>query len=197
MNNKYKIIAIIGQAGSGKDYFARQLLESNLIPNSNKIIITSTRPIREHEENNKDYHFVDIDTFTTKMLTGELIEATTFRNWYYGTSIDDLDKDKINIGVYNPEAVEILVESSNLDIFLVYVTASDKTRLLRQLNREEKPDCDEIVRRYTADQNDFRKSRIELLRPAVVVVNDGDRNVNDLVKEVANAYNYYTLGKND
>ena len=172
-------------------------MESNLIPNSNKIIITSTRPIREHEENNKDYHFVDIDTFTTKMLTGELIEATTFRNWYYGTSIDDLDKDKINIGVYNPEAVEILVESSNLDIFLVYVTASDKTRLLRQLNREEKPDCDEIVRRYTADQNDFRKSRIELLRPAVVVVNDGDRNVNDLVKEVANAYNYYTLGKND
>lgn len=197
MGNKYKIIAIIGQAGSGKDYFARQLLESNLIPNSNKIIITSTRPIREHEENNKDYHFVDIDTFTTKMLTGELIEATTFRNWYYGTSINDLDKDKINIGVYNPEAVEILVESSNLDIFLVYVTASDKTRLLRQLNREEKPDCDEIVRRYTADQNDFRKSRIELLRPAVVVVNDGDRNMNDLVKEVTNAYNYYTLGKND
>ena len=172
-------------------------MESNLIPNSNKIIITSTRPIREHEENNKDYHFVDIDIFTTKMLTGELIEATTFRNWYYGTSINDLDKDKINIGVYNPEAVEILVESSNLDVFLVYVTASDKTRLLRQLNREEKPDCDEIVRRYTADQNDFRKSRIELLRPAVVVVNDGDRNVNDLVKEVANAYNYYTLGKND
>jgi hypothetical protein len=35
------------------------------------------------------------------------------------------------------------------------VRASAKTRLLRQLNRQDNPDVDEIVRRYRTDKEDF------------------------------------------
>ena len=35
------------------------------------------------------------------------------------------------------------------------VICSDKTRLLRQLNREDHPNVDEIVRRYKTDKDDF------------------------------------------
>lgn len=38
---------------------------------------------------------------------------------------------------------------------LFYITASDKTRLLRQLNREGDPDVEEIIRRYSTDKKDF------------------------------------------
>ena len=38
---------------------------------------------------------------------------------------------------------------------MYYVTAKDKTRLLRQLNREENPNVDEIIRRYKTDKEDF------------------------------------------
>jgi hypothetical protein len=36
-----------------------------------------------------------------------------------------------------------------------YIVTSDKTRLLRQLNRELCPNVDEIIRRYSTDKKDF------------------------------------------
>lgn len=42
-----------------------------------------------------------------------------------------------------------------LDLTIVYVQTNDKVRLIRQLNREEEPDVDEILRRYRTDQWDF------------------------------------------
>ena len=38
---------------------------------------------------------------------------------------------------------------------LFYITATDKTRMLRQLNREGDPNVDEIIRRYKTDKEDF------------------------------------------
>jgi hypothetical protein len=37
-----------------------------------------------------------------------MIEATEHRDWFYGTDIRDLVEDKINIGVFNPIALDIL-----------------------------------------------------------------------------------------
>jgi hypothetical protein len=33
------------------------------------------------------------------------IEFTCFNSWWYGTSIDALTKDKINIGIFSPKAI--------------------------------------------------------------------------------------------
>ena len=46
------------------------------------------------------------------------------------------------------------------DIDRICKTA-DKERLLRSLNREEKPDCQEICRRFLADKKDFADENIE------------------------------------
>ena len=64
-------------------------------------------------------------------------------------------KDKINIGVFNPAGVEALLEDPRLDVFVIEVLVNDKTRLLRCLNRESKPDCTEICRRFLTDEQDF------------------------------------------
>ena len=86
-----------------------------------------------------------------------MLETTNFNNWYYGTSIDSLSNDKINIGVFNPDGIMSLLEDDRIELEIYYITAKGKTRLIRQLNREENPDVDEIIRRYDADEIQFQK----------------------------------------
>jgi hypothetical protein len=84
-----------------------------------------------------------------------MLEATEFRDWFYGTTLDALVKDKINIGVFNPASIDALLEDSRLDVIVFEVNAPDKQRLMRYLTREEMPDCAELCRRYFADEKDF------------------------------------------
>lgn len=123
-----------------------------------------------------------------------MLEATVFNDWCYGTSKNNLDKDALNIGVFNPEGVEILRENKDIDLLVVYIVADSKVRLLRQLNREEHPDCDEIVRRYGTDKMDFRSSRIDLIRPDFVIENNGERDIDSLAIKFA-FENYNILGE--
>lgn len=151
---KIKIIALFGKSGAGKDTIQKWIMKH--YPNKfNSIVSCTTRPKREGEIDGKDYFFLTNEEFAQKVLDLSMLEATEFRNWYYGTSIDQLDKDKINIGVFNIAGIEALLEDKRLDIFPVLVYASDKTRLLRALNREENPDCAEICRRFKTDNDDF------------------------------------------
>ena len=118
-----------------------------------------------------------------------MLEATVFNDWCYGTSINNLDKDCLNIGVFNPEGVEILQEESNVDIEVIYIIADDKVRLLRQLNREEHPNCDEIIRRYGADKQDFNDVRIDMvISPDYKILNNGDKTIQELAYEFSLAY---------
>jgi hypothetical protein len=84
-----------------------------------------------------------------------MLEATEFRDWFYGTTLNSLSKDKINIGVFNPAGVEALLEDSRLNVKVFEIVAPDKQRLMRYLNREEYPDCAEMCRRYFTDEKDF------------------------------------------
>lgn len=90
-----------------------------------------------------------------------MIESTNFNNWFYGTSFDGLNKEKINIGVFNPAGLRLLKSNSKVDLLVFYVQASDKQRLIRQLNREDDPNVEEIIRRYHADKIDFQSIGVE------------------------------------
>ena len=56
--NRYKILAVMGQAGAGKDSFVDALIKNNYIPNAKPIISCTTRPIREHEQDGVNYHYL-------------------------------------------------------------------------------------------------------------------------------------------
>jgi guanylate kinase len=186
---KYKIIAVMGQAGAGKDSFVNTLLEDTRFKDIAKPIIScTTRPIREHEQDGVNYHYLTNEEFAEQVVNGEMLEATVFNNWCYGTSTKNLDEDALNIGVFNPEGVEILQGSNNIDLTVVYILANDKVRLLRQLNREENPDCNEIVRRFGADKKDFRQERIDAINPDYKILNNGDKTIDLLAQEFATAY---------
>lgn len=185
----YKILAVMGQAGAGKDSFVDALIKNNYIPNAKPIINCTTRPIREHEQDGVNYHYLTNEQFAEQVINGEMLEATVFNDWCYGTSVNNLDKDCLNIGVFNPEAIEILQEASNVDLEVIYIIADDKVRLLRQLNREEHPDCNEIVRRFGTDKQDFSEARIDyVIVPDYRIQNNGDKPIDLLAQEFAAAY---------
>lgn len=152
----YKIIALCGKSGAGKDSLMMAIF-SHLEKYLNPIISHTTRPRREKEIADKSYHFVSEDEFLTLIDENKMLETTNFNNWYYGTSIDSLSNDKINIGVFNPDGIMSLLEDDRIELEIYYITAKGKTRLIRQLNREENPDVDEIIRRYDADEIQFQK----------------------------------------
>ena len=154
MNNKIKVIALFGKSASGKDTIKEKLLDE-LSDISHRIVSFKTRPTRDGEVEDVDYFFVTEEEFTKYVVTNILIEATSFKSWFYGTDFSALDKDALNIGVFNVTAIEALLEDPRLDVLPVYIESSDKIRLLRSLNREKHPDCAEICRRFQADEKDF------------------------------------------
>lgn len=165
----FDVIALMGKAGSGKDALLHELIRQ--CPNANEMISCTTRPIREGEAHGVNYFYMTPEEFGARVLNGEMLECTEFNNWFYGTSYEALRSNCINIGVFNPTGVESLLHFPDINVKVFYITASDKTRLLRQLNREENPDVQEIIRRFRADMIDF-EDLTDI--PYIEINNEGD-----------------------
>ena len=178
----------MGKAGSGKDTLLKALFAQPQFKEASPIISCTTRPIRENEKDGIDYHFLTNEEFTNQLLQNEMIEATVFNTWCYGTSIKNLNPNKLNIGVFNPEGVGLLRENPNINLKLIYIEANDKDRLLRQLNREKNPDVHEIVRRFYADEDDFVEEEIEFLAPDCYITNNNGADINRIAAAIAKAW---------
>lgn len=152
---KLKLIVLYGPAGAGKDYILKKALEE--IPQLHKPVLYTSRPKREGEVNGVHYNFVTSEEFSEKVISGELIEASVFNHWGYGSSLDSYSKDKVNILALGIDHLRDFMEFHNneFDIYPVKVIATSKTRLLRQLNRETDPNVDEIIRRFLSDKKDY------------------------------------------
>lgn len=155
----YKIIALIGEAGAGKDSIMQTVLKA--VPSLHEIVSCTTRPMREGEQEGVNYFYLTKEQFAEKILNMEMLEATCFNDWFYGTSLQSLDESVVNIGVFNPDGIDALLESPMVEVSVYYVHATDKNRLIRQLNREEHPNVDEIIRRFKADKEDFSDLEFE------------------------------------
>lgn len=152
--NKFQVIAFVGKSGAGKDYCAKKLVAE--YPDDTQFIVSSTtRPKRDYEIEGVDYHFLTEREFAA----GTFVETASFNGWHYGTRLGDLRLDRINVGVFNPTGIKSLAAHDNILLTIVYVKASDKTRLMRQLNREEEPNVKEIIRRFGTDEADFQDDK--------------------------------------
>lgn len=159
MNNKIKIIALFGEAGSGKDYLYNQVVhwdeEGVLEPMFNRVIKTTTRPKREREVDGVHYHFISIDDFNKITNEGNMTAISVYRDWCYGIETTKLSTDKPNFIILDVLALDALTRNPDFDITIFKIETTPKTRLLRQLNREINPDVNEIVRRFQADKKEY------------------------------------------
>ena len=154
--NKKIIVALFGAAGVGKDTLQKEIVKQS--PDLfHEIISSTTRPPRDYEEDGVDYKFISDDEYEKYLKENAFLEHADFRGWHYGTLASSIKPNCFNIGVFNISGVKQLLKlpSDQYHIIPTCIIASQKTRLLRQLYREEHPDCDEIIRRYQADTIDL------------------------------------------
>ena len=160
------ILAIFGKSAAGKDT-AKWLLRQ--YPSIEPILQWTTRPKRENEKQDVDYHFCSVEEFTNEMLSPEsMIEAAQYNNWFYGTPAKSLKPNVINLGIFGEKALKCLTEEQNdYNINFLEIVTPDKIRLQRSLNRETNVDCHEICRRFLADEKDWDKIDVTI-RPEML-----------------------------
>ena len=164
-----KIFYIMGKSSSGKDSIYRQL-EGNQELGLKRLVIYTTRPIRDGEVNGREYFFADENKLKEFRRNGKLIEARTYQTvygpWTYFTADDgqvSVGNDSY-LGIGTLESFVRLREYyGNEVMWPVYIEVEDGERLERALAREktqEVPKYEEMCRRFLADQNDFSEENI-------------------------------------
>lgn len=164
-----KIIVIMGKSACGKDtIFGLLKREQNL--NLKQIVPYTTRPMREGEENGREYFFVTGEQFELMRRQGRVIEYRTYQTvhgpWTYFTAQDeqlDLERGSCLL-IATLEAYNSFVRCfGSENVLPVLITLEDGVRLQRALDREraqEQPRYEEMCRRFLADSEDFSEENI-------------------------------------
>ena len=164
----------MGKSSSGKDSIYRQL-EADQELGLRRLVIYTTRPIRDGEENGREYFFVDENKLKEFRRNGKLIEARTYQTVYGYLGIGTLESYMRLREYYGNEV-----------IWPVYIEVEDGERLERALARErtqEAPKYEEMCRRFLADQNDFSEENI---LKAGIWKRFQNHNLDECVKEIGN-----------
>lgn len=149
----YKVLAFIGQTSAGKDTLMKSVLSAD--PQSYGIISCTTRPPREKEVDGVDYYFLSDAQFKSEIQYKSFLELASFNGWHYGTRVSDLSKQRINVGVFNPEGIRNLMRRKDIDLRVIEVQADKELRKQRYLERDVNCDRAELERRMAADEKDF------------------------------------------
>lgn len=165
-----KIFYIMGKSSSGKDCFYRALMKENPW-GLKKIVIYTTRPIRDGEKDGREYHFVSEDRYQQLKTEGKIIEErcydTVYGLWRYFTADDgSVDPEKENyLAIGTLESYQKLkAHYGSRYLCPIYVEVEDGERLKRAIAREETqeiPKYEEMCRRFLADSRDFSEDKIQ------------------------------------
>ena len=165
-----KIFIIMGRSSCGKDSIYKKLLERGKV-DLKKVIIYTTRPMREKEENGVQYFFSSIEQYEKFKSEGQIIEERTYNTmygpWHYFT-VDDGQID-LSCGNYLMiGTIEMYLSIRDYfgkeNVYPVMIQVDDGNILKRALKRElkqENPKYDEMCRRYLADLSDYSEENLK------------------------------------
>lgn len=155
------MIFIIGKTASGKDTIVKKLVEKY---GYKKMISYTTRPMRQNEKQDVDYHFIDKEDFLNKVENNFFMEykkfETAFGDWWYGSSETDyLNAGKDTIKIIEPNGLQDIlykIKKNKLNItpICIYIYANNKTIKKRLMQRGD--DKKEAKRRLERDNKDFK-----------------------------------------
>lgn len=164
-----KIFYIMGKSASGKDSIYSILSEKEELK-LQKLVLYTTRPIREGEKEGREYFFTDETKLREFEEQGKLIESRAYQTvhgvWTYFTADDgQVKEDKGNyLGIGTLESYRKMKEYYGEKVMCpVYIQVEDGERLSRALFREKQqkdPKYEEMCRRFLADQKDFSEEKI-------------------------------------
>lgn len=164
-----KIYCVMGKSATGKDTIYENLLADKDLQ-LHRIIPYTTRPIRDGEEEGREYHFVTEADKHGLEEKGLIVEQrrynTVYGPWYYFTvndgSIRLNEEDYLLIQTLEGY-VKLRDYFGEANVIPLYVEVEDGERLLRAISREKKQDIpkyEEMCRRFLADAKDFAEENI-------------------------------------
>ncbi|XP_010774810.1 MAGUK p55 subfamily member 5b isoform X2 [Notothenia coriiceps] len=159
--NRKRPIALIGPTNSGHDELRRRLL--SIEPEKFAVAVPyTTRNIRIHERNGREYHFVSRPAFETDLAAGKFIESGDFGKNLYGTSTDSVrhvvNSGRICLLCLHTRSLQIL-RTSNLKPYVLFIAPPSQERLRTLLATEGKTpkpdDLKEIIEKAREMELDF------------------------------------------
>ena len=187
-----KIFYIMGKSSSGKDSIYRQL-EGNQELGLKRLVIYTTRPIRDGEENGREYFFADENKLKEFRRNGKLIEARTYQTVYGPWTYFTADDGQVSVGNDSYLGIGTLESFKKMRKYYgdevvcpVYIQVEDGERLSRALKREREqanPKYEEMCRRFIADQSDFSEENI---LDAGIWKRFQNTDIDECVKEIVN-----------
>ena len=165
----HHIFYLMGKSASGKDTLYQKLLENRNLK-LQRIVLYTTRPIREGEQEGREYYFTDERKLQEIREAEHLIELRSYDTvhgvWHYFTADDgqiDL-KNHDYLGIGTLESYQKMKEYFGQDTMIpLYIEVEDGERLSRALTREKmqkSPRFAELCRRFLADCEDFSEEKL-------------------------------------
>ena len=190
-----KIFYIMGKSASGKDKIYSRLAGNKEL-NLKKLILYTTRPVRDGEEDGVQYYFTDDQKLKEFEEAGKVIESraynTVYGVWTYFTADDgqiDLNSGNRSLVIGTLEAYDKFCEFyGKQHIMPIYIEVEDGLRLTRAIHREQKqdnPHYEEMCRRFLADSEDFSEENIAKAGITRRFSNNGE--LEDCISEVKSA----------
>lgn len=165
-----KIFFVTGKSCSGKDTIFQRLKDNNEL-GLKTVVGYTTRPMREREENGREYFFVDVAELDNLKAQGKVIECRQYQTvhgpWNYFTVNDgQIDLENGNyLYIGTLESLEQFVKYYGNDVVVpLYIEVESGERLERAVRRERKqsePKYAELCRRFLADEEDFKEENIK------------------------------------
>lgn len=186
-----KIYCICGKSSTGKDTIYKRIMADEAL-NLKTIVPYTTRPIREGEQNGREYYFVDDAEAGRLEAEGKVVESRAYNTihgiWKYMT-VDNGDIDLSNNDYLIIGTLESYLDCRDYfkedNICPIYIEVDDGIRLERALMRERKqenPRYEELCRRFLADANDFSEEKLAKAGIKESFVNDNLEECIDKVK---------------
>ena len=155
-----KIFCIIGKSGSGKDTLLAMILEKYPVK---RVPLYTTRPMRDGEENGKEYYFITNEELEQHKRNNNILELreydTVHGKWCYATAKFALDHDYITIATF--ENIQAIIDCyGENNVVILYMDLDEEERILRCINREKtqkNPDYEQLCKRFVNDALAFRK----------------------------------------
>lgn len=168
MNGNLFIVS--APSGTGKTSILKRVIDQ--VERLEFSVSHTTRPLRKGEQEGRDYHFVNHQTFERMIDEEAFLEWATVHDNYYGTALEPVE-EKLRHGFdvildIDVQGAEIVRQQSRIDYIDIFIAPPDATELEARLRRRGTEDEQSIATRLANSVEEMLQSS----KYRYLVVND-------------------------